>query len=111
MHCQMDELICLYDSLLYDVKMKERKEGVVVKPQTSRSLVEGVALRLMLAYRRICQNPEEVNAELNQCKSRLSLDSDLVLENELVRRVDANSIPALMQTEQEYRRVYQSKLE
>lgn len=51
------------------------------------------------------------NAELNQCKSRLSLDSDLVLENELVRRVDANSIPALMQTEQEYRRVYQSKLE
>ena len=42
------------------------------------------------------------NAELNQCKSRLSLDSDLVLEN---------SIPALMQTEQEYRRVYQSKLE
>lgn len=60
MHCQMDELIRLYDSLLYDVKMKERKEGVVVKPQTSRSLVEGVALRLMLAYRRICQNPEEV---------------------------------------------------
>ena len=51
------------------------------------------------------------NAELNQCKSRLSLDSDLVLENELARRVDANSIPALMQTEQEYRRVYQSKLE
>ena len=59
-HCQMDELIRLYDSLLYDVKMEERVKGVAVKPQTSRSLVEGVALRLILAYRRISQRPDEL---------------------------------------------------
>lgn len=51
------------------------------------------------------------NAELNQCKSRLTLNSDLVMENNLVRRVDMDNIPWLMKTEKEFHATYKSKLE
>lgn len=51
------------------------------------------------------------NAELNQCKSRLSLNGDLVMENDLVRRIDMNSIPWLMEREKEFHQTYSTKLE
>lgn len=59
MHCEVDELVRLYDSLLYDVVMEQRVNGVVAKSQQSRTLTEGVALRLILAFRRISQSSEE----------------------------------------------------
>lgn len=58
MHCQVDELVRLYDSMIYDVMMERVRKDV--KSQQARSLMEGVALRLMLAYRRVSQSSEEL---------------------------------------------------
>ena len=58
-HCRVDDTIRLYDSMLYNFRAGEEKDGVSVRPNVSRTLAEGVALRVLNAYQKLGQGKKE----------------------------------------------------